>query len=320
MFGAAALLTRTSRPADATVVHRRYQLAGNRQAMLQLTVALILVAVSWWASWREATWLAHHAFFPLWFGYIFAVDSLTRLRAGSSLWTREKRAFGALFVVSIPLWWLFEAFNTRLENWTYTLPHDYSWLAYHLEATLAFSTVVPAIFVTAELYRSLGFPGRLEHWIVLSPGRTGWAMVSLAGLAIITATLIWPQVLFPFAWIGLFFFVDPLVRLASGWSVAAQVERGWWAGVFRLFAAGITCGFFWEMWNVRAMPKWTYDIAYAEWAHLFEMPLLGYGGYFPFALETYAFVMAFNRIFAFLPVGFLQFDRPRDSAHAIERF
>jgi hypothetical protein len=29
-------------------------------------------------------------------------------------------------------------------------------------------------------------------------------------------------------------------------------------------------------------------VPYANWFHIFEMPLLGYGGYLPFALELYA--------------------------------
>ena len=47
-------------------------------------------------------------------------------------------------------------------------------------------------------------------------------------------------------------------------------------------------GFFWEMWNYFSYPKWIYHVAWGGWFHIFEMPLLGYGGYLPFALELYA--------------------------------
>jgi hypothetical protein len=42
------------------------------------------------------------------------------------------------------------------------------------------------------------------------------------------------------------------------------------------------------MWNFNAIPKWEYDIAFFEFLHIFEMPILGYGGYLPFGLETFA--------------------------------
>ncbi len=53
-------------------------------------------------------------------------------------------------------------------------------------------------------------------------------------------------------------------------------------------AGALVCGWFWEMWNYWAFPKWQYFIPYVDFAHIFEMPLLGYGGYLPFGLEVYA--------------------------------
>jgi hypothetical protein len=64
------------------------------------------------------------------------------------------------------------------------------------------------------------------------------------------------------------------------------------------------------MWNSRALPKWEYDISYAEWLRIFEMPLLGYGGYLSFGLETYAVAMLLNRLLKLWPEGYLRFDRP----------
>ena len=47
------------------------------------------------------------------------------------------------------------------------------------------------------------------------------------------------------------------------------------------------CGFFWEMWNYWSYPKWIYHVPGVGFAHVFEMPLLGYLGYLPFAMELY---------------------------------
>lgn len=278
-------------------------------AIPHVWAGLALVAASWGASWSGATPLAQHSFFPLWFGYILVVDAVVLHRSGSSLLTRGRRHFILLFVASIPLWWLFEALNARLDNWSYQLPHRYSWFAYHAEATLAFSTVVPALFETAELYRTFGAGGDARRRFALPLSNSGWTLISMSGAVMLALVLIAPRVFFPLVWIGLFFLVDPIVRRVGGSSIASQVESGNWSTVRILCAAGLTCGFFWEMWNVRAMPKWSYDIAYAEFAHLFEMPLLGYGGYLPFALETYAIVRLLDRAFGMWPPGYLRFDR-----------
>jgi hypothetical protein len=60
--------------------------------------------------------------------------------------------------------------------------------------------------------------------------------------------------------------------------------------------AALTCGFFWEMWNFFSLPKWYYTVPYVGFARVFEMPILGYTGYLPFALELFAlyqFLLAF---------------------------
>jgi len=49
-------------------------------------------------------------------------------------------------------------------------------------------------------------------------------------------------------------------------------------------------GFFWEFWNyLSPFVKWKYNVPYVGFLKIFEMPILGYFGYLPFALEIYAF-------------------------------
>ncbi|MHC4652839.1 MAG: hypothetical protein ACYTES_18520, partial [Planctomycetota bacterium] len=53
---------------------------------------------------------------------------------------------------------------------------------------------------------------------------------------------------------------------------------------------GLTCGVLWEFWNYWAAAKWTYDLPFLgplEQHRLFEMPLPGFGGFLPFALECW---------------------------------
>ena len=65
-------------------------------------------------------------------------------------------------------------------------------------------------------------------------------------------------------------------------------NRGDWRLVAAFAVGALVCGFFWEMWNYWAYPKWHYSIPFVQIIHIFEMPLLGYTGYLPFGLEVYA--------------------------------
>lgn len=57
-----------------------------------------------------------------------------------------------------------------------------------------------------------------------------------------------------------------------------------------LCLGGLLCGFVWELWNVYAYPQWVCDAPGVNFWHVFEMPLIGYIGYLPFALELHALV------------------------------
>jgi hypothetical protein len=83
-------------------------------------------------------------FFPLWLGYILTIDALVLARTGTSILTRSRTDFGLLFVVSAPAWWLFEAFNSRTQNWDYVGGEVFTGWRYAILATLSFSTVMPA--------------------------------------------------------------------------------------------------------------------------------------------------------------------------------
>ena len=52
----------------------------------------------------------------------------------------------------------------------------------------------------------------------------------------------------------------------------------------------MTCGVLWEFWNYWARARWTYDLPFLgplEDYRLFEMPLPGFAGFPPFALECW---------------------------------
>jgi len=171
---------------------------------------------------------------------------------------RDRRRFASLFLFSIPLWWLCEFANRHLDNWRYLMPRPYHSAEYALLASLAFSTVIPAIFVTAELLRTfpLFAPDRL--WLHIDLGRVGLVVLAVIGLALFHLSLAFPRYLFPLVWIGLCLLFDPINALLGNPSITAPVREGRWDSVLVLFAAGLTCGWFWEMSSVLLMPKWVY--------------------------------------------------------------
>ena len=74
-------------------------------------------------------------------------------------------------------------------------------------------------------------------------------------------------------------------RLAGRRTLLDPLRHGDWRPVIVPALAALICGFFWEMWNYFSLARWTYSIPYVQRFYLFEMPVLGYGGYLPFGLE-----------------------------------
>src|SRR5437868_13926545 len=81
---------------------------------------------------------------------LFPYTTLFR-SSGTSLLRRSPRDFVLLFLASAPTSWLFELINHRTHNWEYVGGETLGEVEYYLLCTLSFSTVMPAVFETAEL-------------------------------------------------------------------------------------------------------------------------------------------------------------------------
>lgn len=276
-------------------------------------VGCLTLLITWPLAWSGIQPWSWYTFLPLWLGYILTVDGLVQIRTGTSLFTRSRREFALLFLASAPLWWIFELFNLRLNNWSYAIPFEYTRLEYVLLGSIAFSTVVPAIFETAELYRSLPLFQRRLCWRRFLPGQHGWLITAIMGLVMAALVLIFPGQAFPLVWVSVFFLLDPINRRLGLPSITRQTAGGRWDTVVVLILAGLTCGFFWEMWNYWSAPKWTYDVPVVGFAKVFEMPVLGYLGYIPFALEVYTLYHLIGRLLGAKHREYVRFDQARDA-------
>ena len=250
-------------------------------------IGLLLVVVCWPLNWLLEGLRTHLLFFPLWLGYVLAVDGWTFRRTGTSELARSRRLFVLSFLISIPSWWLFEAFNLRLGNWEYLGRERFGDVEYFLLASLSFSTVTPAVIGTAELLRSFGWVERFRAGPRIRPSARLDATLALLGAAMLAAMFAWPTYCFPFAWTSLVLMLEPVARRLGRRTLLDDLARGDWRPWMALWAGGLLCGFFWEMWNLWSYPKWIYHIPFVGFGKVFEMPILGYLGYLPFALEVY---------------------------------
>src|SRR5512140_418226 len=97
--------------------HRTAQIAESRAAFpLHGWVGIGLALAFWAVNWSWHGLRTYWAFFPMWLGYCLAVDGLVFWRTGTSLLTRNWRRYVGLFLLSAPLWWIFEALNLRTQN------------------------------------------------------------------------------------------------------------------------------------------------------------------------------------------------------------
>jgi hypothetical protein len=253
----------------------------------------LLNALAWVSSWaRVGPW--PYVFFPLWLGFILALDGINVARTGTSLWRRGHWRFVALFLYSVPFWWTFEALNIPVNNWHYRWDHTYTPLAMALLESLAFSTVLPAVTEMAELIGGLGWLAGVPN----APGapragprvslRVALALM-LVGVALIVLSVLAPYYAFAGVWWCLIFLLDPINNLAGRPSVLGELRAGNWRFFVLWPLAGLCTGFFWEMWNSRALPNWYYTVPLVDGTpHLFAMPLPGYTGYLPFGVELFA--------------------------------
>jgi hypothetical protein len=244
-----------------------------------LLAEVFLYRGEWWVSLY---------FTPLvWTGYVLLVDALVGSLRGQSRLGQAPRDFLSLAFWSVPLWLIFEAYNVRLANWAYVgLPDNL--LLRSIGYVWSFATIWPAIFETADFVEALGLfrePGK-HRAAFNTPSR---ASIFVLGLLAVTVPVLLPipvgRYLFGPVWLGFILLLDPLNYHRKGRSLLGDLEAGRTSTLWSFLAAGWVCGILWEFWNYWAGAKWLYVFPIWQRWKIFEMPLPGYLGFPPFALE-----------------------------------
>ena len=266
------------------------RLGFTARAPWWLWAGALLNIAAWISSWgRVGPW--QYTFFPLWLGFILTLDGLNVTRQGSSILMRDWRRFALLFPISSVYWWIFEWMNGYVQNWFYTYDHAYTPLTLNVLSTLYFSTVLPAVM---EMFELLATIPALKPLLPASASGArlapGWvARLLLVGVGLLWLPIRFPQYAYMLIWFCLIFLLDPINNLAGRPSAFGRLLARDWKFLLTLPLAGLACGFFWEMWNYFALPKWQYYLPFLNWTpHYFEMPIPGMLGYLPFAFELFA--------------------------------
>jgi hypothetical protein len=248
--------------------------------MLVLSEVLLIFRVGWVSIY----------FTPLcWTAYILLADAAVFSLKGSSRVSDSPRGFLMLALASIPLWLIFEAYNLRMQNWTYVGLPSYAILR-NVGYAWSFATIWPAIFETADLLQALSLFSRPTR--PHAPfSRTYRTILVLVGILFLTVPVLVPasigQYLFAPVWAGFVLLLDPLNYAWGGRSLLRDWEEGDSSLFWSFMAAGFVCGVLWEFWNYWATARWQYVFPILRGWKIFEMPLPGFFGFPAFAVECF---------------------------------
>jgi hypothetical protein len=232
----------------------------------------------------------------VWTGYVLFVDALAARLTGRSYLTTDRVDGVLVALASVLCWWLFELYNAP-RFWRGGEDGVGLWWRYHgLEPNLflrrvgydwAFATIFPAMFLTAAVLRATVLRrARVRPWRP-SPGLLRLA-IATGVVGVVLPLVVVSQWLVPLVWAGWVLLLEPLNYRRGLPSWLGDLAQGDASRLLALLGSGAICGVLWELWNYWAATRWTYTVPYLGGVKIFEMPVLGYLGFPPFALEAYS--------------------------------
>jgi predicted flap endonuclease-1-like 5' DNA nuclease len=260
-------------------------------AWLAIAIGVTIVAIATAGMLRGSEPFASWYYIFAWYGTLLAAEGVVALTGGAG----EKGRFLLLdrpahlltmLGWSAVIWLFYELWNFRLENWYYVfLPNTPAirWTG----TIISFATVLPAVFLSEAVLRGLGVAKNARtRGFEVTPKLL--LRLQVAGVLMMALVLAFPRYFFPLVWGATTMFVEPIVyRRAAGRSLLGDLAAGRPGRLYRLLLGGAAIGLLWELYNIRARMKWIYTVPGLEDVKMFEMPVLGFFGFPPFAIECF---------------------------------
>lgn len=254
--------------------------------------------------------LVNWADIPLFWGFTLMIDGWVYIRSGGkSLIAQFPRSVVGIGVSAVLGWMIFEYLNNFvLESWYYPfadiIPQD----EFVIYAVIGSSGLIPPAIEIYTLLRT--FPNLLVKYSQ-GPAITlpKWSLYIILAVSIISLFLppFFPDYMFPALWYAPLMLISVVLTFCGIWTPFTPVKSGDYSYVMLLSFSYVILGFCLEGFNfisgthtlsppdscgvIRNMVDhttnssyWIYSIPFCNKYHIFEMPVLGYLGYFPFGL------------------------------------
>lgn len=253
-----------------------------------------------WGKFSGPAWLINGAVVPMFWGFALFLDGIVfRRTGGRSIVGTRPRELLAMGLASSGGWMIFEWLNFFVDdNWLY--PHgdllsDDEFLLYALVGS---SGLMVMSFEWYSLFNSWeGFRNRYANGPKVKVGRARLIALVVVAYVLLFLTPYFPNYSFGVLWSAPLVVLAATLALLDIWSPFRLIREGNWTPVLFLaltyFVQGVLC----ECWNyfsaehladgtvITVNPDyWVYSIPYVSVLHVFEMPLLGLGGYLPFGI------------------------------------
>lgn len=262
-----------------------------RPAKLAIAAGLVMLVVSTIGMLRGvepfATWYYQFS----WYSALLAADGVLALlgtagQKGEFFLLGNKRHLLSMLFWSTVAWFFYELLNFRLQNWYYILLPDNLSVRW-ISTAVAFATVFPAVFLSEALLSAGGFAEHVR-WRPLQVTPRFITLMRWTGAIVMLLVMIWPRYFFALVWGATMLMIEPVVYSRTPQnSLLRDLEQGQPGRLLRLLTGGALIGLMWELLNIKARAKWIYTVPFFEELKLFEMPVPGFLGFPPFAVECF---------------------------------
>lgn len=262
-------------------------------------------------NFTEPKFLVYYGFIPTFWGYSMILDGIVYKRTnGNSFFSNSIRLLIPMATSSTLCWAIFAYMNFFVDaNWYYPIGNYISQPAFYLYAFAGGMTLTPLVIINYQLLKT--FPKLTQRFSygpkIILPKNIRIAVL-IGTLALMYAVTHFPFLLFPMLWLGPAIILGLVLDFIGLWTPFKPIaEKGNWSPLALVALAGLFQGFLWEGTNYFSASHhpfaadvpgyWIYSLPYVNVLHIFEMPLLGFFGYMPYAVFCWIFWLVIAYLF-----------------------